>query len=169
MKKIILLFLLLSNIAGAQTSGLYSRDRRLRADRSFRIDAFTFATMPAIEKELLPRIYNSIKYPAEARYNNIAGAVIAEIVFSNGINDDKSYDFKIVKSTNKVFDNMVLRGLKELSGYMNNELLLPKGRFVFYVPISFKVNPNHYESQLKKNGVVSIEVNQEVPVITTVQ
>jgi TonB family protein len=158
--KIAFLLLLLSNIASAQTSILYNNSRSLKVDNSFKIDEFTFSNIANIEKELLPRIYNAVRYPAMAKENNISGTVIIQLLINDG---DGS--FEIAKSSNKIFNDPALKALKSIYPQV---VFPPKGKLLLYVPLKFEVIQNTYKNTLNRNHAVTIQTNDAAPVTTVI-
>lgn len=107
MIKLFFLLLLTSTVALAQQSTLYNKHQQLLIDTSYTVDFVTYQNLPLIEKDLLPRIYNSIKYPARSKYNNVDGTVIVQVSIKGN-----NYSYKIVKSTDEDFNAPVLLCLK---------------------------------------------------------
>ncbi|GAA4105250.1 hypothetical protein GCM10022392_33750 [Mucilaginibacter panaciglaebae] len=152
--------MLIPGIACAQQSVLYNSHRQLIADTSFVIDKKSFSNLPLFEKEILPRIYNNVKYPARLRYNGVNGSVVAKLVISGD-----SLSFRIMKSSYDDFNLPVSTCLKNLSRYIQSGLFPKKEMLSFYVPIKFEVILNRYQETLKKNKMITIEAYEEAPVI----
>lgn len=159
MCKLTFLLLLISGAASAQKSVLYNEHRQLIVDTSYYIDSVMYHNLPLIEKELLPLIYNRIKYPARSKYNNVNGTVIVRILI-NGYN----YSYDIVKTTDEDFNPSVLLCLKNLSPFFSMSSPFPQNvNLSLYVPIKFEIRLKRYQQTLNKNHMVTIEFDELAP------
>lgn len=158
MYKFTLLLLLISCVTFAQKSVLYNEHRQLIVDTSFHIDEHTYKNLPLFEKEILPRIYNNVRYPARSRYNNINGIVIAKLEINGN-----SLNFEIVKSSDEDFNLPVLKSLKNLSLYMWRSQFPENEKLIFYMPIKFEVVRQRYQKTLNQNHMITIEVTEDAP------
>jgi hypothetical protein len=155
---LIILLLLVTNTCFSQRSLLYNKERKLKCDSSYEIDNNSYNSLPNLEKVLLPRIYNQIKYPEVAVENNQEGKIIVLLKIDSEL---KEKAFSIVKSN----PESLLPPVKEFFGQLieNNYLLeqiKPKqGMLSIYIPIEFKINKNRYEETIKMNKTVTIETN----------
>ncbi|MGZ3757741.1 MAG: energy transducer TonB [Mucilaginibacter sp.] len=165
MKWIVFFLLIGSNIAFAQTSRLYDKDRKLLVDKIFVIDTFSFSNIANVEKILLPKMYNGIKYSALARENEIEGTVIVRLsIGPNGQN----YAVKVVKSDSEELSKTVLDFFNNLSVYTKNDISPQKGEIVIFLPVKYEILKDEYNSTLNKNHSVTIRSHPSAPVITIV-
>jgi len=160
MKTMILLFLVISNIALAQTSKLYDKDHRLFFDKSYRIDEHSFNNLTMIEKVLLPKVYNSIRYSAIAAENEFEGTIIVELSISA---EAKDYQVKIVKPQADDLNQTVLRFFNYLPEYARRLISPAQGRITVFIPITFEILKNNYNKLLEKNKSLTIQLNPMAP------
>ena len=158
--------MLFSNIAIAQHSALYHKNRQLIIDPSYSIDENTYSNISVIEKVLLPTIYNNIKYPEIARENGDEGIVIVQLSIDNKA---MSYDYKIIKSAAKIFNQPVMDFFGRMSKYKRDEICPAGQSIIVYVPIKFYMSPNSFKKSLKKNHSVTVEANDLTPEAAIVQ
>ena len=83
----------MAQLLNSQTSKLYDENRRLFYDKTYQIDQNTFNNLQMIEKVLLPKMYNGIKYSALAAENDFEGTIIVELSISAKAQD---YQVEIV-------------------------------------------------------------------------
>jgi hypothetical protein len=159
MKNILaILLLLISNFTFSQNSLLYRHDRRLIADTIYQIDNNSFGNLANVEKVILPRIFNQIKYPEIARENNVEGRVIILLTIdSNGIHRT----FSIIKSDDELFKTTVIDYFSDLlkNDFIIEQIKPDHGVMNIYLPIDFKILKDRFEENLKKNRSVTIETN----------
>jgi hypothetical protein len=153
----IILFLV-SNFCRPQSSLLYNGDRKLIIDSSYQIDKNSYNCLLNLEKVLLPRIYNQIKYPEIARENNEEGKVIVLIKIDSEL---KEKDFSIVKSDAETLLPTVIEFFKHLleNNYLLEQIKPRQGILNIYIPVEFKINKNRFEETVTKNKAVTIETN----------
>jgi hypothetical protein len=152
MKNILaILLMLISNFTFSQNSLLYRHDRRLFADTIYQIDNNSFENLANVEKVILPRIFNQIKYPEIARENNIEGRVIKS--------DDELFKTTVIDYFSDLLKNdFIIEQIKPDHGVLN-----------IYMPIDFKMLKDRFEENLKKNGSVTIETNSIARQVTIIK
>ncbi len=166
MKRIILLLLISSNIALAQTSRLYNDNGKLLVDSSYRIDRFSFSNIQTIEKILLPKMYNEIRYSAVAMENEFEGTVIVQLSISAKA---QNYNVKIIKSDSEDLNKVVLSFFNSLGDYAKAQIAPNKGTITVYLPVKFELFKDEYNKLLNKNHTVTIQGHPSAPVIHIVQ
>jgi len=161
MKKIALLLLMILNIAAsAQTSKLYDKKRRLLIDKSYTIDELTYSNIQTIEKILLPKMYNSIKYTAISAENEFEGTVIVQLsVGAQG----QDYEVKIVKPAEEELNKAVLKFFNGLQEYPRRQISPAKGKITVYIPITFEISKDNYIKLLNKNKSLTIQLIPRAP------
>jgi hypothetical protein len=152
MKKIILLFLLISSIASAQKSSLYNKKRQLIADTSFKIDEQTYKNLATIEGEVLPEIYGRIRFQWMDNKTR-SGIVIVKLAFNKGV-----CTFDIVRSKVTAFEDAVYLACKGMK--KEYDALYRDENYLLYVPIKFERVPNKLDKLLKKNNAITIQREQ---------
>ena len=153
-----IILLLASNFCRPQSSFLYNGDRKLIIDSSYQIDKNSYNCLLNLEKVLLPRIYNQIKYPEIARENNQEGKVIVLIKIDSEL---KEKDFSIVNSDAETLLPPVIEFFKHLleNSYLLEQIKPKQGILSIYIPVEFKINKNRFEETVTKNNAVTIETN----------
>jgi hypothetical protein len=155
---LIVLLLAISDICHSQSSVLYNGNRKLIVDSTFQIDDNSFKYLNNLEKVLLPRIYNQIKYPEIARENNEEGVVIVLINIDSEL---KTNSFSIEKTK---FESLLPPIKEYFQLLLENKNLLSQfkpdqWKLSIYIPIEFKINKNKFKESIKKNKTVTIETN----------
>ena len=153
MNKLILFFILISTSTFGQQSSLYRVDKKLIADTTFQIDDDSYKNTIALEKVLLPRMYNRINYPEIARETGAEGIIIVQVFV-----DQKDFKYKIVKSNNKYLEIPVIEYFDHLDNYVINQIRPIKGFLKIYIPIVFKIQKDQFLDSLNKHGSVAIEI-----------
>lgn len=158
--KIFLLSTLLffSPSAFSQSTALYDAYGALNVDNQFKITKNALLKAPTIEKELLPSIYNNLKYPAEARENNFGGIVIVKFTCFSG-----KTSFEIVKYSDGVFKNAVDRFLKLRPEKYFYDKIGKYGDILFYLPIKFQMINGRFKETLSVNKMLTIEAIDAAP------
>jgi hypothetical protein len=163
-----ILLLLISNFSFSQNSVLYRPDRKLIADTIYQIDNNSYQNLGKVEKVILPRIYNQIKYPEIARENNFEGRVIILLSIDSNVNQRT---FSIIKSDNELFKTAVIDYFSDLvkNDFIIEQVKPDHGVLNIYLPIDFKMLKDRFEENLKKNKSVTIETNSIAKQVTIIR
>jgi outer membrane biosynthesis protein TonB len=126
----------------------------------------SFSNIVNIEKVLLPKMYNGIKYSALARENDVEGIVIVRLsIAANGQN----YTAKVVKSDSEELSKTALNFFNNLSDYTKSEISPQKGEITIFLPVKYEILKDEYNNMLNKNHSVTIRAHPSAPVTTIVQ
>ncbi len=142
----------------SQSTALYNADASLKADRQFRITKDALSKMPAIEKDLLPTVYNNLKYPAVAKDNSYTGMAIVKFTVVKG-----QVSFEIVKFVDEIFKDVVNRFFKAMPEWQLRSKAGKHGDMVFYLPIKFQIIKDRFKKTLSANKMLTIEALEAVP------
>jgi len=143
---------MISTCAFGQKSNLYRDDGKLIADTTFQINGDSYKNIMTLEKVLLPRMFNEIKYPEIARENGTEGMIITQLFI-----DNKDFYYKIVKSDNDFLKKSVVDYFDHLDKYVINQIRPSEGSLIVYIPIVFKIQKERFIENLKKNSSLTIE------------
>lgn len=154
MTRLTLILLMFSTYTFGQMSNLYRADGRLKADTTFQINGDSFKNIITLEKVLLPRMYNKIKYPEIARENGNEGMIIIQLYI-----DNKGFDYKIVKSNNDLLKETVVEYFDHIDKYIIDQIRPVVGSLNIYIPVIFEIQKNKFIENLKKNNSLTIETD----------
>ncbi len=154
MKKLVLLLFLMFPFVAlfAQKSNIYNEKGQLYMDTTLCIPTKYLDDFVNFEKELLPFIFEGIRYPQISADNDIQGEVIIRI-YKTGQN---KVEVGIEKSSDKLFSKEVLRVLDFYKNRIGN-YYMKEGKLEFYIPFKFEIVNSSYKKDLKEKKAVIIK------------